>query len=84
MQPQIETIRSNNSFVANIKIVPLGCIKPEASWVKCCVCDSFVKTCSEKTPCPAHPNGIKVSNEDWTCSAGCKSVHSAKYTLAAH
>lgn len=53
------------------------CMEPNAPWVKCCICDTPVKTCERKVPrfsdyrCPVHPEGKEVSDGGWVCSHEC-------------
>ena len=53
------------------------CVQPNAPWVKCCVCKKRIKTCERKSSihnsylCPAHPDGVQLSDKKWVCSEAC-------------
>lgn len=52
------------------------CVQPNASWVRCCICQNRIKTCERKKPvgklndytCPAHGKGCQLHNGKWVCS----------------
>ncbi|MBI3956560.1 MAG: hypothetical protein HY340_01070 [Candidatus Kerfeldbacteria bacterium] len=53
------------------------CVQPNAPIVLCCVCQAEVHTCERTTPvdhdyrCPAHPDGVELSDGRWVCSEAC-------------
>ena len=53
------------------------CVQPDAPWVKCAVCDNHIKICERKIAvdgdytCPAHPEGVQITENVWVCSQGC-------------
>lgn len=57
-----------------------NCVEPDAPWAMCCLCGRSVKTCERQEAfdgdytCPAHPNGVQLSDGRWVCSRQCWDV----------
>ena len=52
------------------------CVRPNARWVKCCICQKSIKICERKKSvgkfhdytCPVHEGGAQLQNGKWACS----------------
>jgi nitrite reductase/ring-hydroxylating ferredoxin subunit len=49
------------------------CINPTAEVVRCYMCETFVKTCTDMNHpvCPLHKGIFKIADGEWLCSENC-------------